>query len=79
MPTALSSPASGRRVIRIAAIVLGVLVIVGALALTASLIWGGPKPAPPLESISAPFKGVSFEGLPAISHFTARDGVQLAY
>ena len=53
--------------------------IAGALALTASLVWGGPKPVPPLESISAPFKGVSFEGLPAISHFTARDGVQLAY
>ena len=79
MSTALSSPAPGRRVIRIAAIVLGVLVIVGVLALTASLVWGGPKPAPPLESISAPFKSVSFEGLPAISHFIARDGVQLAY
>lgn len=79
MPTALSSPEPRRSVIRIGVRVFGVLLIAGALALTASLLWGGPKPAPPLESISAPFKGVSYEGLPAISHLTARDGVQLVY
>ena len=29
--------------------------------------------------ISDPFKGVSFEGMPALSRFAARDGTQLAY
>ena len=64
---------------RFAGGVLGVLALVPVLALTASLVWGGPKPAPPLRTISDPFKTVSFEGLPAIVRFAARDGTQLAY
>ncbi|MFP5405068.1 MAG: alpha/beta hydrolase, partial [Gammaproteobacteria bacterium] len=53
--------------------------LAGALILTASLVLGGPRPVPPMRTISDPFKGVSFEGMPVLTHFIARDGTQLAY
>lgn len=55
------------------------LILLAALAVTAVLTFGGPKTPPPLLSVSNPFKGVSFEGMPASTHFTARDGTPLAY
>ena len=55
------------------------LILLAALALAAALTFGGPTPPPPLRSISDPFKDVSFVGMPAPSHFTARDGTALAF
>jgi alpha-beta hydrolase superfamily lysophospholipase len=49
------------------------------LGLAAALAWGGPTAPKPMQSISDPFKGVDFSALPALSHFSARDGRQLAY
>ncbi len=54
-------------------------ILLAALAGTAALTFGSPKPPPPLDSISNPFKDVSFEGMPALSQVTARDGAALAY
>lgn len=79
MPNAAALRQPQRKTMRLVVVGLGILMLVGVLMLTASLIWGGPEPASPLESISSPFKGVSFAGMPALSHFAARDGVQLAY
>ena len=55
------------------------LILLAAVAVAAALAFGGPKPPPPMLSISNPFKDVSFEGMPAQSRFTARDGTALAY
>ena len=62
-------------------IVLAIVVLIAILAavLTAAITLGGPGVPPPMPSINDPFKGVSFAGLPALSRFTARDGVPLAY
>jgi non-heme chloroperoxidase len=62
-------------------IVLAIVVPVALLAaaLTAAITLGGPGVPPPMPSINDPFKGVSFVGLPALSRFTARDGVPLGY
>jgi alpha-beta hydrolase superfamily lysophospholipase len=54
-------------------------VLIASIAMAACLIWGGPKPLPPLRSIGDPFKDVRFDGMPALRFFTARDGTQLAY
>lgn len=64
-----------RRVLRAAAAVA----LIASLAIAACLMWGGPKPLPPLKSIGDPFKGVRFDDMPALRFFTARDGTQLAY
>jgi alpha-beta hydrolase superfamily lysophospholipase len=53
--------------------------LVAAIAIAASLVWGGPKPLPPLKSIGDPFKDVRFDDLPSLRYFTARDGTPLAY
>jgi alpha-beta hydrolase superfamily lysophospholipase len=53
--------------------------LIASIAMAACLIWGGPKPLPPLRSIGDPFKDVRFDGMPALRFFTARDGTQLAY
>jgi hypothetical protein len=45
----------------------------------AAIMFGGPKSPPPMTSIDAPFMSVDFSDLPEISHFTAMDGVSLAY
>jgi non-heme chloroperoxidase len=57
----------------------GLPVAILAPALTAAITLGGPGVPPPMPSINDPFKGARFEGLPALSRFTARDGVPLAY
>ena len=58
---------------------IGLPVALLAAALTAAIALGGPGVPPPMPSINDPFKGVSFASLPALSRFTARDGVPLAY
>lgn len=63
----------------IAVISVAVLLFLAALVLIGSLVLGGPKALPSMRSISDPFKGVSFEGMPAVTRFSARDGTQLAY
>ena len=63
----------------IALVSLGILVLLAALASIGSLALGGPKPVPPMRSISDAFKGVSLEGMPELSRFSARDGTRLAY
>ena len=58
---------------------IGLPAAILAAALAAAIALGGPGVPPPMPSINDPFKGVSFEGMPALSRFTARDGVPLAY
>jgi pimeloyl-ACP methyl ester carboxylesterase len=57
----------------------GAFALIAFFVIAACLMWGGPKPLPPLKSIGDPFSGVRFEGMPALQFFTARDGTQLAY
>ena len=38
-----------------------------------------PHSPPPLELIAAPFRSVDFSGVPQLSRYLARDGIQLAY
>jgi alpha-beta hydrolase superfamily lysophospholipase len=57
----------------------GAFVLIASIVMAACLVWGGPKPLPPLRSIGDPFKDVHFEGMPTLLFFTARDGAQLAY
>ena len=65
--------------VRRALIGAGAFALIVAIAIAASLVWGGPKSLPPLRSIGDPFKGVRFDDMPALQFFTARDGTQLAY
>ena len=48
-------------------------------AMILALAFGGPRDLPPIASINDPFGNVDFTDLPAASHFTARDGVRLAF
>lgn len=45
----------------------------------AAIAFGGPGRPEAMASISQPFKGVDFSGLPAVERFTARDGTALAF
>jgi alpha-beta hydrolase superfamily lysophospholipase len=47
--------------------------------LAAAIAFGGPGEPPPMLSITDPFKGIDFSGLPATRRFVARDGTRLAY
>ena len=58
---------------------IGLPIAIVAAALAAAIALGGPGAPPPMSSINDPFKGVSLEGMPALSRFTARDGVALSY
>ncbi len=59
-------------------ILIVVALLVAALGLAVAL--GGPgEPPPPMASIGDPFKNVDFSDLPERSHFTARDGAQIAF
>jgi len=53
------------------------LLILGAIA--AAIIFGGPKPLPPLAGINDPFKAVDFSDLPAARDYLAGDGASLYY
>lgn len=57
----------------------GAFALLAAMVMAACLVWGGPKPLPPLRSIGDPFQGVRFDDMPALRFFTARDGTPLAY
>ena len=48
-------------------------------ALTAAIVFGGPKPPPAMTAINAPFKAVDFSDMPPLKYFTAGDGASLAY
>jgi alpha-beta hydrolase superfamily lysophospholipase len=54
-----------------------VAALAGALIL--ALTFGGPRDPTSMASISDPFRNVDFADLPAASHFTARDGMRLAF
>jgi non-heme chloroperoxidase len=62
-----------------------VLAVVGGLILLVCAAVGGviafdrPVAPAPMASVFAPFRAVDFAGLPAVSHYAARDGAQLAY
>ena len=59
-----------------------ILIVVAVLAATLGLAiaLGGPgEPPPPMSSISDPFKTVDFSDLPERTHFTARDGAEIAF
>lgn len=79
MSPSTSPTESRRKHKRIALKGAGVFALIAVISFAASLVFGGPKPLPPLRSIGDPFQDVSFDGMPALSYFTARDGTQLAY
>ena len=60
-------------------VTLRVLLVLGLVVLVAAVVFGGPKPLPPLASINDPFRSVNFSDLPPLSRYTARDGTSLAY
>jgi non-heme chloroperoxidase len=64
-----------RHVILTVAAIICVLLV----ALAAAISLGGPTRPKPMHSISDPFKGVDFSGLPPSRRYTARDGARLAY
>ena len=64
-------------VVPLSLVAVAVLLVLAVLA--AALALGGPTPPPTMHSISDPFKGLSLEGIPPLSRFTARDGSALAY
>ncbi len=49
------------------------------VTLATALAFGGPTRPKPMQSISAPFKGVDFSTLPPLGRYAARDGALLAY
>ena len=55
------------------------LVAAFAGAMILALVFGGPRDPLAIPSINDPFGNVDFTDLPAASHFTARDGVRLAF
>jgi alpha-beta hydrolase superfamily lysophospholipase len=73
------TPSRRTRIVRRAAMVVAGVVAIEAAAIAAALIFGGPTAPPTLASVSEPFHHVDFSGLPALRHFTARDGAALAY
>ena len=55
------------------------LLTMGLAGLAAAIAWGGPHDIPPLSSITNPFKGVDYSGVPPAQRYTARDGTSLAW
>ncbi|MBJ6609659.1 MAG: alpha/beta fold hydrolase [Candidatus Thiothrix moscowensis] len=53
--------------------------LIGGLLLTAALVFGDPKPLPPLSGVSEPFNKVDFSDLPTLDYAVARDHTPLAY
>lgn len=58
---------------------LGLLALGTAAALLGALAFGGPHAPTPLASINPPFAGADYTALPALRHYTARDGTALAW
>jgi pimeloyl-ACP methyl ester carboxylesterase len=73
------APSSRRRGLARAALIAATVVGVGAAAVAAAVIFDAPAAPPILRSVSEPFHHVDFSDLPALRHFTARDGLALAY
>lgn len=67
-----------KKVLTAAKIVVTVLVVIS-IILLAMIIAFSPKSPPAMSSINNTVKSIDFSDLPAYSHFTARDGTQLAY
>jgi non-heme chloroperoxidase len=59
-------------------IVVG-LVLVACAVLAGAIAFDNPVAPPPMASVFTPFRAVDFSDLPAVSHYAARDGAQLAY
>ncbi len=49
------------------------------LVFAAAIVFGGPKPLPPLASINNAFKSVDYSTLPLLLRYAAADGEALAY
>jgi non-heme chloroperoxidase len=62
----------------IAGIVAG-LIVVGAAGLAGVIVFGTASRPPEMHSVSGPMRHVDFSDLPALQHFTARDGQVLSY
>ena len=60
-------------------IALGVVALVVAAGFGAVIAFSAPAPVAPMASVADAFAGVDFSGMPAVSHFTARDGAALVY
>ncbi|MBL6852226.1 MAG: alpha/beta fold hydrolase [Alphaproteobacteria bacterium] len=60
-------------------IAIVILVLVAAGGLAATIMLSAPAPLPRMMSVSDAFAGTDFSGMPARSHFTARDGTRLDY
>ena len=58
-------------------LIAGVAVVSVLLAL--AVVFGGPQPPPPMESINAPFRSVDLSDLALLKRYTARDGARLAF
>lgn len=58
---------------------LGLLTLGTAATLLGTLVFGGPHAPMPLASINTPFVQVDYTSLPALRHYTARDGTALAW
>ncbi|MEJ0042867.1 MAG: alpha/beta fold hydrolase [Rhizomicrobium sp.] len=58
---------------------LVLVVLAAAAALAAVIAFSTPKTPPAMASVSKPFAGLDFSGLPPKRHYTARDGTALAY
>ena len=58
--------------------VLGIMVII-VLIFAASIGLSTPKTPSGVEALAAPFRTMNFTTLPPVSHYSARDGVKLAY
>ncbi len=56
-----------------------VVAVAAAAVLAAAVTWGGPGEIKPLASINDLFRTVDFRSVPPASHFTARDGSDLAW
>jgi non-heme chloroperoxidase len=59
--------------------VVAALLVLMVAVVAAAIAFGGPGEAPPMASISNPFRDVDFSDLPAPRTVTARDGTSLAY
>ncbi len=59
-------------------LVIGIIIIICA-GIAAAIALSSPKSPPTMELIAAPFRSMDFSHLPPLSHYTARDGTQLAY
>lgn len=57
----------------------GLLAVGAATALLCAVALGGPQTPPPLGNINTPFAGADYSTLPALRHYTARDGTALAW